>query len=104
MKTTRRDLIVGSIAATVAASQLNGQSTGTEKFVRFQKGPVTSYGIVTGETVEAIQGDLFGAHKKTGVKHKLGEVKLGKETWLGRRADGLDPAFGESNLNAEHPS
>lgn len=76
MKTTRRDLIVGSIAASVAAGQLSGQSTGTEKFVRFQKGPVTSYGIVTGETVEAIQGDLFGAHKKTGAKHKLGEVKL----------------------------
>ena len=76
MKTTRRDLIVGSIAASVAANQLTGQSTGTEKFVRFQKGSATSYGIVTGETVEAIQGDLFGAHKKTGTKHKLSEVKL----------------------------
>ncbi len=76
MKTTRRDLLVGSIAAGVAANQLDAQSTGLEKFVRFQHGSATSYGIVTGETVEAIQGDLFGAHKKTGTKHRLSEVKL----------------------------
>ena len=76
MKTTRRDLLVGSIAASVAANQLNAQTTPTEKFVRFQMGSATSYGIVTGETVEAIQGDLFGAHKKTGIRHKLNEVKL----------------------------
>ncbi len=76
MKTTRRDLIVGSLAASVAANQIQAQSAGLEKFVRFQHGPATSYGIVTGETVEAIQGDLFGAHKKTGGKHKLSEVKL----------------------------
>ena len=76
MKTTRRDLLVGSIAASVAANQLNAQTTPTEKFVRFQMGSATSYGIVTGETVEAIQGDLFGAHQKTGIRHKLNEVKL----------------------------
>lgn len=88
MKTTRRDLLARSIAAgltasvtasvtaNVAASQVNGQVTAIEKFVRFQAGSATSYGIVTGESVQAIHGDLFGAHKKTGTKHKLSEVKL----------------------------
>ncbi|MEO8125567.1 MAG: fumarylacetoacetate hydrolase family protein [Bryobacteraceae bacterium] len=76
MKTTRRELIVGSVAAGLAADQLSGQGNTVEKFVRFQKGSATSYGIVNGESVEAIQGDLFGAHKKTGTKHKLSDVKL----------------------------
>ncbi len=76
MKTTRRDLMVGSIAAGVAANELAAQSTGSEKFVRFQEGALVSQGILTGETVEAIQGDMFGSYKKTGKKHKLAEVKL----------------------------
>jgi 2-keto-4-pentenoate hydratase/2-oxohepta-3-ene-1,7-dioic acid hydratase in catechol pathway len=76
MITSRRELIAGAIAAGVAANQAEGQSKSTEKFVRFQKGNNISYGIVTGENVEAIQGDLFGSHKKTGAKHGLSEVKL----------------------------
>jgi 2-keto-4-pentenoate hydratase/2-oxohepta-3-ene-1,7-dioic acid hydratase in catechol pathway len=77
-ETSRRELIVGSIAAGVAASQVSGQTqaAGITKFVRFQKGSTVSIGILEGERIDAIQGDMFGAYKKTGSKYKLADVKL----------------------------
>ena len=61
-ESSRRELIVGSIAAGVAASQASGQTQagGITKFVRFQKGSAISMGILEGDRIDAIQGDLFG--------------------------------------------
>ncbi len=49
---------------------------GVTRFVRFQKGTSTSYGILSGESVAVIGGDLFGAQKKTGTTYQLSDVKL----------------------------
>ncbi|MGO4880282.1 MAG: fumarylacetoacetate hydrolase family protein [Bryobacteraceae bacterium] len=46
------------------------------KYVRFRKNPVTSYGILDGEIIREVRGDLFGAHAETGMTHPLAEVKL----------------------------
>ena len=46
------------------------------KYVRFQAGRTVAYGIVEGERVRELAGDLFGSWKKTETTHALSEVKL----------------------------
>jgi 2-keto-4-pentenoate hydratase/2-oxohepta-3-ene-1,7-dioic acid hydratase in catechol pathway len=43
---------------------------------RFQNGRTTSYGIVEGDRVIAVDGDPFSEHKRTSQTHRLDEVKL----------------------------
>ena len=72
MRSTRRQLF-GTIAAAALAAQ--GKTTVT-KYVRYRHNSTTAYGVLDGETVREIHGDLFGDHKDTGVRHQLGTVKL----------------------------
>jgi len=46
------------------------------RFVRFQVGDRIAYGLVEGERVRALEGDLFGEWKKTDRTHAMSEVKL----------------------------
>ena len=46
------------------------------KYVRYQVNSTTAHGILDGETVHEIHGDLLGKHSESGKKHTLGEVKL----------------------------
>jgi 2-keto-4-pentenoate hydratase/2-oxohepta-3-ene-1,7-dioic acid hydratase in catechol pathway len=71
MQTTRRKILTA--AAGLAAAQAQPSIT---KYVRFRKGSATAYGILEGETIREIRGDLFGDRKPAGGKHKLSEVKL----------------------------
>jgi 2-keto-4-pentenoate hydratase/2-oxohepta-3-ene-1,7-dioic acid hydratase in catechol pathway len=73
-KSSRREILIGSLAAAAAAQA--AETAGVTKFVRFQKGSATSHGILAGDTVEPIRGDLFGAYRRTGTKYKLADVKL----------------------------
>ena len=72
MTTTRRQAI-GALAASLAAGQTN---SGVTRYVRFRKGSTAAYGILEGDTVREIRGDLFGPRKPAGAKHKLADVKL----------------------------
>ncbi len=72
MTTTRRQAI-GAMAASLAAAQTN---SGVTRYVRFRKGSTAAYGILEGDTVREIRGDLFGPRKPAGAKHKLADVKL----------------------------
>ena len=47
-----------------------------KKFVRFQHGQTTGYGILDGDGVQPIEGDLFGSHTPAGAILPLNEVKL----------------------------
>ena len=47
-----------------------------KKLVRFQHGQTTSYGVVEGDSVQPIQGDLFGSQQPSGAALPLSEVKL----------------------------
>jgi 2-keto-4-pentenoate hydratase/2-oxohepta-3-ene-1,7-dioic acid hydratase in catechol pathway len=46
------------------------------KYIRYRNGSTTSYGILEGDTVHEIQGDLFGSGDRTGKSHPVSEVKL----------------------------
>lgn len=50
--------------------------SGVTRYVRYQKGSVTAHGILEGDTVQPIEGELLGSHKRVGSKQKLSEVKL----------------------------
>ena len=58
-----------------AALAAKGRNTVT-RYIRYRHGSSTSYGILDGETVRELGGELFGDHKETGARHKLAEVKL----------------------------
>ena len=47
-----------------------------KQLVRFQHGPATAYGVLAGDGVQPIEGDLFGSQKPAGPILPLGEVKL----------------------------
>ncbi len=65
-----------AIAITASAPSAPAQTGSVTRYVRFQKGAQPAHGILEGETIRAISGDLFGAHKPAGATHKLSEVKL----------------------------
>lgn len=46
------------------------------KFVRFRRGAANASGILEGDVIREIRGDIFGDYKETGASHKLPEVKL----------------------------
>lgn len=46
------------------------------KYVRFENQSKVNYGLLDGDVINEIYGDIFGTHEATGVQHSLGEVKL----------------------------
>jgi 2-keto-4-pentenoate hydratase/2-oxohepta-3-ene-1,7-dioic acid hydratase in catechol pathway len=46
------------------------------KYIRFRSGATDAYGILDGDTVREIRGDVFEHHAETGTTHRLSEVKL----------------------------
>ena len=71
---TIRPLIVAA-AVTVALATSAAAQTVT-KYVRYQAGNTTSYGILEGDTIRELQGSIFENTKPTGRTRKLAEVKL----------------------------
>lgn len=59
--------------ASLAASAATG---GVTRYVRFSHRGRVAHAVLDGEELRVIEGDLFGNHKVTSVKRKLGEVKL----------------------------
>lgn len=45
-------------------------------YIRYLTGSTSSYGILDGETIREIDGDLFGSHAETGAVRKLSDVGL----------------------------
>jgi 2-keto-4-pentenoate hydratase/2-oxohepta-3-ene-1,7-dioic acid hydratase in catechol pathway len=65
-----RLLVVGCTIAIAA------QATAQTKYVRYELAGKTSFGILDGETVRELSGDLFASPKPTGKTAALGAVKL----------------------------
>jgi 2-keto-4-pentenoate hydratase/2-oxohepta-3-ene-1,7-dioic acid hydratase in catechol pathway len=65
-----------AIAMTGLAQSSAQQRAGVTRYVRFQGKPGTGHGILDGETIRPIQGELFGSHKETGATLKTSEVTL----------------------------
>jgi 2-keto-4-pentenoate hydratase/2-oxohepta-3-ene-1,7-dioic acid hydratase in catechol pathway len=77
----RRQLLAIAVLALLAGMLVaHARATAAEKkaakYVRFQAGKTTAYGIVEGDRVRQIEGNLFGRWKPTEQTHALAEVKL----------------------------
>ncbi len=46
------------------------------KYIRYEYDSTAAYGILQGETVHEIQGDLFGSRGLTGKQHALADIRL----------------------------
>lgn len=68
-----RQLLFALLVCSVLCSVSNAEP---QKFARFQVGDKIAYGIVDGQRIQEISGDLFGKWKKTDKSHALKEVKL----------------------------
>lgn len=62
-------LILSSHVAPLSAAEL-------AKYLRFQKGETVAYGLLEGDRVRQLSGDLFGKWTKTETTHALKDVKL----------------------------
>ncbi len=68
---------IGALVLVIAAGVLaRGDEAKVAKYARFQVGGKTACGIVEGDRVRQIEGDLFGARKPTDKTFALSEVKL----------------------------
>jgi 2-keto-4-pentenoate hydratase/2-oxohepta-3-ene-1,7-dioic acid hydratase in catechol pathway len=54
----------------------SAQSAEPARYLRFQKGDTVAYGVLEGDQVRQLDGDLFGEWSKTDNVHPLSEVKL----------------------------
>src|SRR6185436_8685217 len=71
---TTRSLILASAAIVALAASAAAQTV--TKYVRYQAGTTTSYGILEGDTIRELQGSIFENAKPSGRTRKLAEVKL----------------------------
>lgn len=72
MDTTRRTFL-GTVAAGVAAAQGGG---GVKKFVRYRHAGGVRSGLLEGDTVREIRGNMLEKYTTTATTRKLSEVKL----------------------------
>ena len=57
-------------------AQSSGGSGGVTHYVRYESGDQTSYGILDGDAIQPIEGDLFGSRAPADDPIKLADVKL----------------------------
>ncbi len=53
-----------------------GESASAKRYARFEVAGRVAYGLVEGEHVREIEGELFGEHRLTDLRHPLTDVKL----------------------------
>jgi 2-keto-4-pentenoate hydratase/2-oxohepta-3-ene-1,7-dioic acid hydratase in catechol pathway len=69
--------VIASVLVVLAAAPLGAQhAEGPVRFVRFERDGHASYGVLEGERIMEIDGDLFGAHRPTDRWVDLSDVKL----------------------------
>ena len=66
----------GRSEAKAARSEAKREMHKVTRYVRFQTGETIAYGIVEGDSVRQIDGDLFGKWQPTDRTHPLSSVKL----------------------------
>jgi 2-keto-4-pentenoate hydratase/2-oxohepta-3-ene-1,7-dioic acid hydratase in catechol pathway len=70
---TRREVFGLAAASALRAAQGNKKVT---RYIRYRSSSGVSYGVLDGETVRQLRGDLFSGAAETGAAHKLADVKL----------------------------
>lgn len=74
MEISRRDFCSVLAATGIGLRQDAGDKV--VRYVRYEQRGKTSYGVLDGDSIREIRGDLFGARAETGAKVKLAGVKL----------------------------
>ena len=72
----RKPVVLTLLAVVLTCGLSTAAEKKVTKYVRFQAGELIAYGIVEGQQVRQLDGDLFGSWKPTDKTHKLSEVKL----------------------------
>ena len=65
----------GFLLTVLPAATVGGEAAGT-RYARFRVDDRAVYGVVEGEQVQEIEGDLFGEHRLTDRRHALADVEL----------------------------
>ncbi len=73
MLATRREVLGAFAAAALARGE---KTTTVTRYVRFRRGPVTSYGILDGAAVKELRGEPFSNPRESGQTFNLSDVKL----------------------------
>ena len=68
-------VLVGAFVATCLPLEALAQAP-VKRYVRYAQGSTTSYGVLEGETIRELKGDLFAGPVETGRVVKLPEVRL----------------------------
>ncbi len=68
--------VLMSLTWTAAASAQQGGDGGVTKYVRYSHEGTTSYGILDGETIRVLDGDLFSSPRPSGRTLRLSEIEL----------------------------
>ena len=71
-----RTVLLALLTMLVAVVQTRAAEPKVTRYARFQTGDTVAYGIVEGDRIRQITGDLFGSWKPTGTTFELSEVKL----------------------------
>jgi len=69
-------LVLTACSLATRAAEPDRPPPGVVKYVRFQTGQTVAYGVVEGNLVRQLDGDLFGQWKMTDRTHELSSVKL----------------------------
>lgn len=69
-------LILTACVPPVLGAEPDRPTTGVVKYVRFQADETVAYGVVEGNLVRQLDGDLFGQWKKTDRTYELSSVRL----------------------------
>lgn len=72
----RRHLVAAFAAAVVLAAGASAFAQDVTKYVRYEHGGAASYGVLEGETIHQLDGDVFESPARTGVTVALGDVTL----------------------------
>lgn len=77
MLRTRSLLLAGMAMACLALSDsASGQERDSRRYARFESNGRPVYGVVEGNRIREIEGDLFGSHRVTDRSHALDEVEF----------------------------
>ena len=71
----KRMHLVSAVVAVLAVGA-SAFAQDVTKYVRYEHDGATSYGVLEGETIHQLGGDVFGSHERTGATVALGDVTL----------------------------
>jgi 2-keto-4-pentenoate hydratase/2-oxohepta-3-ene-1,7-dioic acid hydratase in catechol pathway len=72
----QRKGIVAVLAMAVLAAGVTAWAQDVTKYVRYEHGGAVSYGVLEGETIHQLAGDVFASPERTGATVALGDVTL----------------------------